>query len=278
VVVIIRGGGAVNDLAWLNDYALARWVCDCSVPVYSGIGHERDSTILDEVAHTRFDTPSKVIAGIRDRVVQRTRAAVEAYQSILGVAQRCVVDRRQIGDRLIEAVKTSATAALNRARLESVRLNTGIREGAQAQLASARQQVPLLMSGVRAGSATALAEARSSTGRLLAVTAERGKASTAQARAAAQTHMGVVRDRSMLLVDAARNASEGLVREITGQGPQRTLGRGFALVRGPDGRPVTHAAGLVAGTDIEIELADGRVGAAVHNRRTTPPNSNGSEP
>jgi exodeoxyribonuclease VII large subunit len=278
VVVIIRGGGAVNDLAWLNDYALARWVCDCSVPVYSGIGHERDSTILDEVAHTRLDTPSKVIAGIRDRVVQRTRAAVEAYQSILGVAQRCVVDRRQIGDRLIEAVKTSATAALNRARLESVRLNTGIREGAQAQLASARQQVPLLMSGVRAGSATALAEARSSTGRLLAVTAERGKASTAQARAAAQTHMGVVRDRSMLLVDAARNASEGLVREITGQGPQRTLGRGFALVRGPDGRPVTHAAGLVAGTDIEIELADGRVGAAVHNRRTTPPNSNGSEP
>lgn len=276
-VVIIRGGGAVNDLAWLNDYTLARWICECEVPVFSGIGHERDSTILDELAHTRFDTPSKVIAGIRDRIVQRTRAAVEAYQTVLGVTQRCVAERRQLGDRLIETVKTSATAALNRARLESVRLNTCIREGAQAQLANARRQVPLLMSDVRAGAATALAVARSSTDRLLAVTAERAKASTSQARAAALTHMGVVRDRSLLLVDAARKASEGLMREVTGQGPQRTLGRGFALVRGTDGRPVTHVVGLAAGTDIEIELVDGRVGAAVRESRTNSLNTNGSE-
>ena len=62
VVVLIRGGGAVNDLAWLNDYALARFICQLQVPVFTGIGHERDSTVLDEVAHTAFDTPSKVIA------------------------------------------------------------------------------------------------------------------------------------------------------------------------------------------------------------------------
>ena len=38
-VVIIRGGGAVNDLAWLNDYDLARLICDCPIPVLTGIGH-----------------------------------------------------------------------------------------------------------------------------------------------------------------------------------------------------------------------------------------------
>jgi exodeoxyribonuclease VII large subunit len=64
-IVIIRGGGAVNDLAWLNDYELARFVCLSPVPVLTGIGHERDSTVLDEVAHQRYDTPSKVVAGIR---------------------------------------------------------------------------------------------------------------------------------------------------------------------------------------------------------------------
>ena len=64
-IVIIRGGGAVNDLAWLNDYELARFICLSSVPVLTGIGHERDSTILDEVAHQSFDTPSKVVAGSR---------------------------------------------------------------------------------------------------------------------------------------------------------------------------------------------------------------------
>ena len=56
-LVVIRGGGSVTDLAWLNDLELARLVCRSPIPVFTGIGHERDGTILDEVAHRRFDTP-----------------------------------------------------------------------------------------------------------------------------------------------------------------------------------------------------------------------------
>ena len=43
-IVIIRGGGAVNDMAWLNDYDLARLICDTPIPVLTGIGHERDQS------------------------------------------------------------------------------------------------------------------------------------------------------------------------------------------------------------------------------------------
>lgn len=57
LIVIIRGGGAVNDLAYLNDYELAALLCKRSVPVWVGIGHEKDRTILDEIAHRSFDTP-----------------------------------------------------------------------------------------------------------------------------------------------------------------------------------------------------------------------------
>jgi exodeoxyribonuclease VII large subunit len=53
-LIIIRGGGAVNDLAWLNDYELTKFICLCTIPVLTGIGHERDSTVLDEVAHKSF--------------------------------------------------------------------------------------------------------------------------------------------------------------------------------------------------------------------------------
>ncbi|MCK7501539.1 MAG: exodeoxyribonuclease VII large subunit [Comamonadaceae bacterium] len=73
--VVIRGGGAVNDLAWLNDYDLARAVCEAPVPVFTGIGHERDATVLDEVAHQAFDTPSKVILGIEQAIHRRVRQA-----------------------------------------------------------------------------------------------------------------------------------------------------------------------------------------------------------
>lgn len=83
LIVIIRGGGAVNDLAYLNDYDLAALLCKRKVPVWVGIGHERDKTILDEVANRSFDTPSKVIAGIRNTIVQSTQQAETNYQSIV---------------------------------------------------------------------------------------------------------------------------------------------------------------------------------------------------
>jgi len=58
-LVVIRGGGSVTDLAWLNDLELARLVCRSPIPVLTVIGHERDTTILDEIDCRRFDTPSK---------------------------------------------------------------------------------------------------------------------------------------------------------------------------------------------------------------------------
>lgn len=73
LIVIIRGGGAVNDLAYLNDYELAALLCKRSVPVWVGIGHEKDRTILDEIAHRSFDTPSKVIAGIRNTISENVQ-------------------------------------------------------------------------------------------------------------------------------------------------------------------------------------------------------------
>ena len=73
-LVVIRGGGSVTDLAWLNDMELAKLLCQSPVPVFTGIGHERDNTILDEIAHTRFDTPSKVALHItHDDQGQRPR-------------------------------------------------------------------------------------------------------------------------------------------------------------------------------------------------------------
>src|SRR5450759_3628628 len=81
-VVIIRGWGAVNDLAWLNDYDLTRYVCDLPIPVFTGIGHERDSTVLDEVANVKFDTPSKVIAGIEQTIVKRVTEVRANFEQV----------------------------------------------------------------------------------------------------------------------------------------------------------------------------------------------------
>ena len=59
-VVLIRGGGAQLDLDCFDDYQLAQRIADFSLPVLTGIGHERDETIADLVAHTRLKTPTAV--------------------------------------------------------------------------------------------------------------------------------------------------------------------------------------------------------------------------
>ncbi|MBO6189953.1 MAG: exodeoxyribonuclease VII large subunit [Alloprevotella sp.] len=65
-VVIIRGGGAVSDLQGFESYLLAANVAQFPLPVLTGIGHERDETVIDLVAHTRLKTPTAVAAFIID--------------------------------------------------------------------------------------------------------------------------------------------------------------------------------------------------------------------
>ncbi len=104
-VVIIRGGGAVNDLAWLNDYELAKLISTLNIPVLTGIGHERDNTILDEVSNIRFDTPSKVAAGIEQVIKRRVEEAKANFALLTNVATRAVNNANSRLDRDFTAIQ-----------------------------------------------------------------------------------------------------------------------------------------------------------------------------
>ncbi|MCB1660024.1 MAG: exodeoxyribonuclease VII large subunit, partial [Pseudomonadales bacterium] len=122
-IVIIRGGGAVNDLAYLNDYDLAALLCKRKVPVWVGIGHERDKTILDEVAHRSFDTPSKVIAGIRNVIVQNTQEAKALYQQIEHQSKNQVLFFRTESDKLKLQIHHNALTQLAQVKRDVNSLN-----------------------------------------------------------------------------------------------------------------------------------------------------------
>ena len=57
---MIRGGGSKTDLDAFDDYSLCEALAKCEIPVISGIGHERDESIVDMVAHTPLKTPTAV--------------------------------------------------------------------------------------------------------------------------------------------------------------------------------------------------------------------------
>lgn len=236
-VVIIRGGGAVNDLAWLNDYELARTCCELELPLLTGIGHERDNTLLDEVAQQRFDTPSKVIAGIEQLIVRRAAEARAHFESIARLGQRCIAQARS------DARQTE----------EQVRLL------AQRQLEAARYRVPAAWSEVQTQARLALRQAREQSRQRLQQLGERATALTQRASDFSAHALQEVHSGSRQALRQASESSRALMREVAGQGPDKTLARGFAIVRDAgSGQVLQRAAELKAGQALQIQFHDGQ--------------------
>jgi exodeoxyribonuclease VII large subunit len=109
VVVIIRGGGATADLASFDEYDLAANCAQFPLPIIVGIGHERDTTVLDRVAHTSVKTPTAVAAYLIDRMklegdrlhqliecIQQTRLILTRQMDLVdSQAERLTVGLRQ---------------------------------------------------------------------------------------------------------------------------------------------------------------------------------------
>ncbi|MEQ1230135.1 exodeoxyribonuclease VII large subunit [Acinetobacter junii] len=145
LIVIIRGGGAVNDLAYLNDYDLAGLLCKRKVPIWVGIGHEKDRTILDEIAHRSFDTPSKVIAGIRNVISERSQDVMGYLQTIKLLSQHQITAYQGQNDQLINTIRTHAQNQLNTANRNLDLIKSTTQYFAQQQLKLASTQVESLM-------------------------------------------------------------------------------------------------------------------------------------
>ncbi len=86
-VAIIRGGGSKNDLSWFDNYNIAYMVTQFPLPVISGIGHERDESIVDMVAHTRMKTPTAVANFIIDYNAQFEEQVDSTSSEIFDIAK-----------------------------------------------------------------------------------------------------------------------------------------------------------------------------------------------
>ncbi|MFW2067870.1 exodeoxyribonuclease VII large subunit [Acinetobacter johnsonii] len=145
LIVIIRGGGAVNDLAYLNDYGLAALLTKRTVPIWVGIGDEKDRTILDEVANRSFDTPSKVIGGIRNLIADRTQDVLDSFQTIKLLSQHQITAYQSQNDQYMRVIKTLAHGQINEANKSVDLMRSTLHYLAQQQIKLATNQVESLM-------------------------------------------------------------------------------------------------------------------------------------
>lgn len=94
-VIIIRGGGASADLECFNSYWLAYNITQFPIPVLTGIGHEQDDTVVDEVAHTRLKTPTAVAEFLIANLTELENEICSIQSDILTLSREIVSTQKQ---------------------------------------------------------------------------------------------------------------------------------------------------------------------------------------
>lgn len=134
VVVIIRGGGATSDLDGFEDYELAANVAQFPLPIITGIGHERDDTVIDFVAHTRCKTPTAVAAFLIE-TMQDVHAGLNRLEERLSqAAEELLTSRKMHYERLAHRYSSAAVNFVNRQQVVHHRFSQRIAQGVQEQL------------------------------------------------------------------------------------------------------------------------------------------------
>ncbi len=95
VVIIIRGGGASTDLACFDNYNIALHLTQFPIPVIVGIGHERDETVLDLVAHTALKTPTAVAAFLINQFMQSEAQVDIILDRLKSAVQHITIKEKQ---------------------------------------------------------------------------------------------------------------------------------------------------------------------------------------
>lgn len=181
--------------------------------------------------------------------------------SIRSEGLRHLSQGRLESSKLMNGIHLDAMQAVRSAAESSRETLQDVKAAAATQLADAKREVPLAWGQITLGASHAVQTAHALAGGLVGGVLDLTRRAVADARALSGTAMDTVGTLSKQNLRESKDRSEALIREITGQGPDKTLKRGFALVRSPDGKPVTRASQTSTGAALEIEFSDGKVNA-----------------
>ena len=152
VVVIIRGGGATSDLSGFDTYDLAANCAQFPLPIITGIGHERDDTVLDSVSHTRVKTPTAAAEYLINRL-HDTSEVLEDYASAIfqSVSARMEWEKVRL-TRTTERIPMQTKIRLKDEHYRQERIMKQLEVGLQSRLTRETHRLQLLEQELKAAS------------------------------------------------------------------------------------------------------------------------------
>jgi len=263
LVLVVRGGGSLEDLWCFNDERVVRAIFSCPVPVISGIGHETDTTLADFAADCRAATPSQAAElvcpsreELRKRIPNRNR--------LLGALLRLVREKRASAEHARDRLRAAGNGRLFfwHRRIDDAfsALLQASRQGVQRRRITLRaferrllQQQPLAM----------LRRRRDALFRLAARAGASYERAITQMRKQLHEQTMRLRNGTAQRLQRNRQACLQLRTKLHALGPEQVLARGYLLCEGKDGRLRTRASSLREGEPITLRFFDGKAGGKI---------------
>ena len=148
-VVIIRGGGATSDLSGFDTLELAENVANFPLPIITGIGHERDESVLDMISYQRVKTPTAAAAFLIDYLTRVYAKVIDAQETIVNeVKHRLQMERMRL-DRLSNQIPTLFSLVKSKQGAHLDKLMNRMTSAVQNRLLLSHRKMDMLSSKIQ---------------------------------------------------------------------------------------------------------------------------------
>ncbi len=240
VVVIIRGGGSQTDLGCFDSYDMAANVAQFPLPVIAGIGHERDETIVDRVAHLRVKTPTAAAAYLIELFQEQESGLVALRHDFMTGIQDVLSQERNRQLLVVSEFKRSVQIVLSGNVTRMKLLFRHVEHASEIYIRNRLYYFEQLKNRLNSK---------------IALLSEKQKSRI-------QLVNGVIRQRIQHILTEYGRRLELAENTVKLADPGKVLARGYSITR-LNGKAIKNAVVLKSGDCLETELAEGIVKSEV---------------
>lgn len=257
-VVIIRGGGATADLSSFDNYELAINITQFPLPVITGIGHEKDDTIIDLVAHTRLKTPTAVAEFLINGMERFYSHLLEIENGVVNYARDVLETQQNKLERMVEGLSYSVSGFIQQKQKSITRAGNQLQRSVsnysykkQDELSHIKHQIGTELSVWFVETKNHINRQRRVLKRVTgeAVLKKHGELQHVQDLLISETQRQLFKEHERLKLN------ENTIRLLN---PENVLKRGFTLTL-KDGKIIKSVNDVESGEELTTKFADGQV-------------------